>query len=124
MQEIRIGGRTFEMAFTLDALAALEALDKDFDLTRITGYAQSPKGLGDLIFAMVQQGEYLAGRKLDVDRAWIGAHLSPAPKAILDMRIKVLNCIGEGMAMEAEQDEEGEVDVTLAEIKKKETKGA
>lgn len=124
MQEIRIGGRDFRMAFTLDGLALLEKLNDGFDVTKITDCAKSPKGLGDLIYVMVQQGEYLEGRDLDVDRAWIGARLSPAPKAILDMRMKVLDCIGEGMAMETEQDEEGEVDVTLAEIKKKGTRDA
>lgn len=121
MTHIKIGGREFALAFTLDGMDTLEKLMGGFDISKITDYTYSPKGLGDMVYAMAQQGELLEGRELDVDRAWIGSHLSPAPKKVLDTRLCILSCIEEAMRMESSGESE-EVDVALAEIKKKENK--
>jgi len=125
MNTVKIAGRTFDLAFTLDALAALEDLDPNFDLSKVAEMAHKPRGLGDLVFAMAQQGELLAGRPFDVSRAWIGAHLSPSPRKLSEVQVAVLNALADGLRMETESDEEeGEKDVVLEEIKKKGTTDA
>jgi len=115
---IKIGGKTLAMAFTLDAMAALQERIPDFDLNKVTTYHKTPRGLGDLIYCMAQQGEYLEGRKLDVNREWIGAHITPSPARIARLQVAVLDAVSNGIALESE-DEEGEVDVVLESMKKK-----
>lgn len=115
---IKIGGMTFAMAFTLDAMAALQEMTPGFDLNRVTTYHKTPKGLGDLIYCMAQQGELLEGRELSVSRAWIGSHITPAPSRIARLQVAVLDAINNGIDLESE-DEEGEVDVVLEALKKK-----
>lgn len=116
---VTIAGKTLHLAFTLDALANMEDLIKNFDFSKVSEYARSPRGLGDLVYCMAEQGELLEGRELSVSRAWIGAHLPPSPVKAAKIQIVVLNALADGLSMEAESEEEqGEVDVTLEEIKK------
>lgn len=116
---VRISGRTFALAFTLDALAKLEDTIDSFDFSEISSYTRSPRWLPDIVFILAQQGELVEGRALDVDRAWFGCHMSPSPAAAAKIQAAVLNAFTAGLTMETETDEDdGEVDVALEEIKK------
>lgn len=121
---ITIGRRTFALAFTLDALGRMQAEIPGFDLSTMTAHVKTPDGLAAMIAIMAQQGELLEGRALDVDRAWFGSHISPAPVRVAKLQIAVMNALAEGMRMETEENEDEETDEVLAEIKKKEETGA
>ena len=121
--QLKIGKRTFALAFTLDAMCRMQQTMQDFDLSKISERVKTPDGLLDMIVILAQQGELLEGRTLNVDRAWFGSHISPAPVRVAQIQIAVLNALAEGMRMETEDDEPGETDEVLAEIKKKETTG-
>ena len=124
LQHIMIGKRTFALAFTLDALQELQTAVPDFDLSKVADLARSPGGLADLITAMARQGELLEGRTLDVDRAWFGSHISPAPVRVAKLQIAALDALAEGMRMETEdEDGDAEHDVVLDELKKKGSAG-
>lgn len=117
---VKIGKRTFALAFTLDAMATLEQSIAGFNLADIAKYPRTAKGLGDMLFALAQQGELLQGRALDVDRAWFGSHLSPAPAKVAGYQLAVLDALNAGMEMETEgEEEQGEQDEVLNELKKK-----
>lgn len=121
--EIKIGRRTFALAFTLDAMCRMQETMTDFDLSKLSERVRTPDGMLDMITILAQQGELLEGRVLDVDRAWFGSHISPAPVRIATLQVAVLSALAEGMRMETEEDEPEETDEVLAEIKKKETTG-
>lgn len=120
---VKFAKREFPLAFTMDALAAIEDMIPDFNIANLGEYSRNPRTLCDMLYCLAQQGSALEGKTLDVDRAWIGSHLSPAPAQTAKIQIAVLNALAEGMKMETEEEEQGEVDVTLEEIKKNETKG-
>ena len=120
--KLRLSGRVFSLAFTLDALAALEDTIEDFDFGQLSVYARSPRWLPDIVYILAQQGELREGRQLDVDRAWFGCHMSPSPAKGARIQTAVLNAFTAGLEMETDEgDEDGEVDATLEEIKKKGT---
>lgn len=122
---VKIGGRVFALAFTLDAMANMMDIIPEFDLGKINVFSRSPKYLPDMVRCLAQQGELLEGRKLNVDRAWFGAHMSPSPVGAAKVQVAVLNAIADGLKMETEEDEErGEIDVTLEEIKKNDSPDA
>ena len=118
---VKIGGKELRLAFTLDAMSMLQECVPEFDMNKLASYAKTPKGLADMVYVMAQQGELLEGRHLDVDRAWIGCHIAPSPGRIARIQIAVLNTLAEWMHMETEDDDEYEHDVTLEQIRKKET---
>lgn len=120
---VKFAKREFSLAFTMDALAAIEDMIPDFNIANLGEYSRNPRTLCDMLYCLAQQGSVLEGKTLDVDRAWMGSHLSPAPAQTAKIQIAVLNALAEGMKMETEEEEQGEVDVTLEEIKKNETKG-
>ena len=117
---LKIGKRTFALAFTANALAELEETVADFDIANIAETTKSMKTLLDVVTSLARAGEDLEGRTLDVDRKWFGAHISPAPLSIAKVQIAVLNAFSEGLRMEAEENEDGEVDVVLEDLKKNE----
>ena len=119
---LKIGKRTFALAFTADALADLEETIENFDIAKVSETTKSMKTLLDVVTALAKAGEDLEGRTLDVDRRWFGSHISPAPLSVTKVQVAVLNALAEGFRMETEAgDEDGEVDVVLEELKKKET---
>lgn len=115
---IKIGGRTFALAFTLDAMCQLQDNVPDFRLEKLAEYVKTPGGMLDLLVALAEQGELLEGRILDVDRKWFGSHISPAPARIAQIQIAIFEALSAGMSMENEGGDAGEEDVVLAEIKK------
>ncbi len=120
--DVKIGKQHFSLAFTLGAMEELEEKIEDFRLDDLQKYVKSPKGLLDIITALARQGEALDGRELAVNREWFAQHLSPSPIRISQIQVAVLNALSEGLRMEAEDENEGEVDVVLEELKKKESK--
>lgn len=121
--QVKIGGRTFSLCFTLDAMAEMEDRIEGFDLSKLTEYTHKAGTLADMLTAMIRQGELLEGRTMDVDRAWIGSRISPAPVRIAELQIAVLTAAAQGMTMETD-DDDGPRDVVLDEIKKKEPTGS
>ena len=117
---VKIAKRTFPLAFTLGAMEELEQKIENYNIAKLQDYVKSPSGLLDILLALMRQGELLEGRILDVDRTWLASHLSPSPIRMAPIQIAIMNALSDGLSMEAEQDE-GEVDVVLEEIKKKET---
>ena len=118
---LKVGGRSFALAFTLDALCEMQDAIPNFDMSRLSEYVKTPDGLLNMLTIMARQGELLEGRTLDVDRSWFGLHLSPAPQRMARVQIALLNALAEGMRMDTEEDEESETDEVLANLKKKET---
>lgn len=121
---ITIGGRTFALAFTMDAMAAYEDTIPDFNLAKLTEYAGTAKGLLQLLPPLAQQGELLEGRALDVDRAWFGAHLRPSAKQLIALRVAVMDALAAGLGMETDDGGDEETDVVLEEIKKNDSPDA
>ena len=117
---VKIAKRTFPLAFTLGAMEELQNKIENFNLAKLQEYVKSPTGLLDILLALMRQGAILEGKALDVDRTWLASHLSPAPIRMAPIQVAILNALSDGLTMEAEEDE-GEVDVVLEEIKKKET---
>lgn len=120
MRTVKIAKRTFPLAFTLGAMEELQNKIENFNLAKLQEYVKSPSGLMDILLALMRQGAILEGKTLDVDRTWLASHLSPAPIRMAPIQVAILNALSDGLTMEAEEDD-GEVDVVLEEIKKKGT---
>ena len=120
MRTVKIAKRAFPLAFTLGAMEELQNKIENFNLAKLQEYVKSPGGLMDILLALMRQGAILEGKALDVDRTWLASHLSPAPIRMAPIQVAILNALSDGLTMEAEEDG-GEVDVVLEEIKKKET---
>ena len=119
-ETVTIAKRTFALAFTMDAMVTMQDYISDFDLKNLADYARSARTLPDMLYALAQQGELLEGRPLDVDRAWFGAHISPAPVQAIKYQVAAMNAVAAGLRMDTETGDDAEVDVVLEEIKKKE----
>lgn len=118
--KLKIGGREFALLFDLNAMQAMEDGIKDFDLSKLSDYVRTPGGMLDIITILAREGEEAEGRVLDVDKRWFGRHISPSPAKIANIHVTILDCLRDGLTMETEDEDEGEVDVVLEEIKKKE----
>lgn len=123
MTEIKIAGRTFALAFTLNAMIEMQQQITDFSMTKISEYPRTPEGLRTIILALAREGEYLEGRKLDIDAAWLGSHIKPSPARIAKIQTAIVQAIMEGMELENDDGSDAETDVVLEEIRKKETPG-
>lgn len=119
LTHVKIGGRTFALAFTLNVMADLEDALPEFDIAKLTEYVKTPKGLLTILTIMAKQGEALENRVLDVDSSWFGAHIRPGPANLMGLQSAIMEAMYEGMRMETE-DDDGDSDVVLEEIKKKE----
>lgn len=120
-RKIKVAGRTFELLFNYAALAELYEAIEGFDLGEILTYVKAPKFLPVLIAILARAGEAAAGRTLDVDAAWFASHMRPSPVSVMKIQVAVNETLADGMLMETEEEETGEVDVTLEELKKKGT---
>lgn len=120
---VKIGGRTFPLAYTMRGMLRMQQSIKDFDTSRIKEILSEPSGLIDILFVMMQDGADLEGRPLDVDKTWVSLHLPPSVRKVVELQIAVIDVMTEDMLMETEEDEERsrEVDVVLQEIQKKRT---
>lgn len=123
MTEIKIAGRTFALAFTLNAMIEMQQQIPEFSMAKISEYPRTPEGLRTIILALAREGEYLEGRKLDIDAAWLGSHIKPSPARIAKIQTAIIQAIMEGMELENDDGSDEETDVVLDEIRKKETPG-
>lgn len=123
MTEIKIADRTFALAFTLNAMIEMQQQIPEFSMAKISEYPRTPEGLRTIILALAREGEYLEGRKLDIDAAWLGSHIKPSPARIAKIQTAIVQAIMEGMELENDDGSDEETDVVLDEIRKKETPG-
>ena len=123
MTEIKIADRTFALAFTLNAMIEMQQKIPEFSMAKISEYPRTPEGLRTIILALAREGEYLEGRKLDIDAAWLGSHIKPSPARIAKIQTAIVQAIMEGMELENDDGSDEETDVVLDEIRKKETPG-
>ena len=123
MTEIKIADRTFALAFTLNAMIEMQQHIPEFSMAKISEYPRTPEGLRTIILALAREGEYLEGRKLDIDAAWLGSHIKPSPARIAKIQTAIVQAIMEGMELENDDGSDEETDVVLEEIRKKETPG-
>lgn len=123
MTEIKIADRTFALAFTLNAMIEMQQQIPEFSMAKISEYPRTPEGLRTIILALAREGEYLEGRKLDIDAAWLGSHIKPSPARIAKIQTAIVQAIMEGMELENDDGSDEETDVVLEEIRKKETPG-
>lgn len=121
-RKIRVARRDFALLFNYAALADLTEEIDGFDLGEIMTYVKTPKFFPVLLTILARWGEAEEGRELDVDARWFAQHMSAAPLAIMKLQVAVNEALADGMTMETEEEDGGaEVDVTLEELKKKET---
>jgi hypothetical protein len=116
MVTIKIAGREIGLAFTLDAMDALERLQDKGEPLDMTMLAEAVKDRHQLLDVCAVLAN--AGGSCDVDAAWLSARVRPGqlPK----LTVAVLNAISEGMRMELDDgDEDEEVDVVLEDLRKK-----
>ena len=121
---VTVGGETFSLAFTMDALDKIEQSIPDFSVNTASEHARRSGQMVDILYAMVQQGELLEGRELSRNRAWFGSHIPAAPRKIAQIQVAIFNCMADYMRMEVEVEQPAVRDLVLEEIKKKETKDA
>ena len=120
----KIGGRSFALLFNYAALSELEDALEGFDLGEITTFVRNSKAFPVMLAALARQGEEEEGRTLDVDAAWFAKHMRPNVLHIGKIQLAVNLALTDGMMMETEDEEVGEVDVVMEQLKKKETPGA
>lgn len=116
---IEIGGRTLPLVFNMLAWAEIEEnISPIADLSAALSGPKAVRIVNRLISILAR-----AGGADDVTEKWVLANAKPTQ--LREMTEDVMAAISAGMGMEStEQDEGGEVDVTLKEInKKKEPEG-
>ena len=114
--EVKIAGKTWPLGFYLAQMEALEQYrGKPLDVEGLTQELRSPRHLAEVLHILMGDGA--------PETEWIMKHVRPA--RMWELQITVLQAITDGMAMETAEAEESEgpVDVTLEELKKKETPG-
>lgn len=118
---VKIGGRTFNLAFTLKTMLDMQENIEGFDYNRIDEVVRTTRGMVDVLYYLAASGEALAGREMDVDRDWIALHIPATARKILYMQLAIRDTMQDNMRMESEDDDERsrEVDVVLQEIQKK-----
>jgi hypothetical protein len=93
-----------------------------FNFNDIDKIVSTPKGMLDTLYILADTGERLSGRELDVDREWFALHTPANMRKIVSIQIIIIKTLTDGMSMEAEDDDDKEVDVVLQEIQKKSEK--
>lgn len=114
--EVKIAGKTYTLGFYLAQMEALEQYrGKPLEVEGLAQELRSPRHLAEVLHIL------MGDEAPETD--WLMKHIRPA--RMWELQISVLQAITEGMAMETAEAEEndGPVDVTLEELKKKETQG-
>lgn len=124
IRPVKIGGREFQLAFTLRAMLQLRQKIEGFDYSNVSETISTPEGMLAALYVLAENGERLAGRILDVDEDWFALHIPANVRRFISIQIAVMEAISAGMDMEAEQDDDRsrEVDLVLQEIQKKSAK--
>lgn len=123
MVKLTVKGVEFHLAFTLDAMDAMEE-ETGKTLGEQTFSIKSKADRSNVIstlHALAREGSQIAGGP-SMDKytaAWFKANMTPGK--LLDAVNAITEAINEGMHMETEEpEEEAEVDLVLEEIKKNE----
>ena len=121
---VKIGGRTFNLAFTLKTMLDMQTGIDGFDFNRLDEIVTKPGILLDVLYLMAKTGEALEGREMDVDKDWFALHLPPSMRKIMSLQFAIRDTIQDAMNMETNDDDEysREVDLVLQEIQKKREK--
>ena len=121
---VKIGGRTFELAYTLRAMMNMQKQIENFDFVDINNLLSTNEGIVSILYILAENGEKLNGRKMDVDQDWFAMMIPANLKKLLSLRFAIVEAITAGMEMESEEDDEHgrEIDVVLQEIQKKREK--
>ena len=122
---IKIAGRTFRLAFTLKAMLEMQKRIEGFDFNNVDKIISTPQGMLDALYVLAESGAKLNGETLDVDEEWFSVHIPANLRRFISIQIAVMEAMTDGMAMEAEEDEDrgAEVDAVLKEIQKKRKTG-
>ncbi len=123
-QSVKIGGRTFSLAFTLKTMFDMQENIEGFDYNQIDEIITRPKGLVDVLYYLAKTGEALEGREMDVDKDWFALHIPPSAKKIIYLQLLIRDTMQGNMHMESEEDDDRsrEVDLVLQELQKKREK--
>lgn len=123
-QSVKIGGRTFSLAFTLKTMFDMQENIENFDYNQIDEIITRPKGLVDVLYYLAKTGEALEGREMDVDKDWFALHIPPSAKKIIYLQLLIRDTMQGNMHMESEEDDDRsrEVDLVLQELQKKREK--
>lgn len=119
---IKIGKKEFTLVFTLGTLQAMEEMIIDFDLSNIDSIMRSTGGMLDILYCLAEQGAILEEKPLVENRAWFGSHAPANRDWVVNAHKTIVDTLVDGMSMENEDEDEGEVDVVLEDIKKKDGK--
>ena len=124
MRKIKIGGREFELAYTLRAMRRMHEEIEGFDMNDLATFAGMPETLVKMLYILAENGAKLKGENLDADEEWFEVHIPVNARKFMEIQIAVNEAIADGMMMETEMDEErGKViDVVLRDIQKKREK--
>ena len=123
--KIRIAKRDFALLFNYAAMAEMVEQIQGFDIGDVVNIVKNPRTFPVMIACLARAGEAEEGRVLDVDAAWFAHHMRPSPVSIMKITTAVNEALTDGIMMETEEDEdeEGEVDEVLEDLKKKEAPG-
>lgn len=120
-QPVKIGGRTFELAYSVGAMIDFKKIVPDLDTEKMATAISTPEGMIDVLYILAKYGALLKGETLDVSKEWFMVHIPANAKKCIGIQVAIMNAMTNAMAMETEEDEEDdrEVDVALQEIQKK-----
>ena len=121
---IKIAGREFPLAFSLNTMIRLQDENPNFDYTNMENVLKTPKGLVDMLYCLALSGVSVNDQTLDVSKEWMAERLPATLEAVQKLGKVIVDTIAAGRYMETEEQEnkDREVDVVLEEIKKKEEK--
>ena len=120
--KIKVGGREIPLAYTLRAQIAI---DEDLDMTwdelkeninQLKGNRNTKKMISALRI-LGNAGLQRAGKEPDLTDEWLLDHVRP--RDMLAYKVAMLQTLFAGQFMETDNSDEGEVDLGLLEIRKK-----
>jgi hypothetical protein len=121
---IKIAGREFPLAFSLNTMVRFQDENPDFNYENIDEEIKTPRGLIDVMYSLAKSGAALNDQVLDVSKEWMAERISPSFDSLVNLRSAVVETLSDGMHMETleKENKDREVDVVLEELKKKEVK--
>lgn len=120
MKTIKIGGKRLRLEFTVDTMEALEKLrgGDPLNIDELSKSLKDAKFLSEVLLLMAQTGADMTGETLDIDAAWIKRRMLPGQHVKLVLLVYAV--ITEAMEADIDvEDESGDIDVVLEELKKK-----
>ena len=124
MNQVKIGGRSFPLFFSLRALLNIQKRIQEFNINNIREITSTFGNMVKILYILAENAAKMNGTKLDVDEEWLELHIPPTNRMVIAIQLGIMKAITNGMNMESEQDEDTdrEIDVVLREIQKKSEK--